>query len=94
MLSNSISGSTSTLTLTYHQNPSATGVTLQAQTSTDLQTWTNVSSTNEGTDPNSGDTHSGRPGAIRGRKAVPAHHGIGLSRASNCADGLGIKLAA
>jgi len=53
----SISG-TQYLTLTYRQYALKTGITVNLQTSTDLQTWTTVANpiiTQTGTDPNTGD---------------------------------------
>lgn len=52
-----ISGSTY-LTLTYRQNKTETGLTINAQTSTDMQSWTNVTPDNTitvGTDAAKGD---------------------------------------
>jgi hypothetical protein len=52
------SGQTQYLTLTYRENPTQTGITINVQTSTDLQTWTTVPNptmTQTGSDPTTGD---------------------------------------
>jgi len=51
-------GGTAYLTLTYRQNQAATGLTVNVQTSTDLQSWTTVTDppvSQAGTDPTTGD---------------------------------------
>jgi hypothetical protein len=43
------------LTLTYRENPTVTGITINAQASSDLQSWSDISSQQVSTDPLTGD---------------------------------------
>jgi hypothetical protein len=54
-LGTTLTGGTEYLTLTYRQFAALTGITVNAQTSFDLQTWQPIISQQVGTDPNTGD---------------------------------------
>ncbi len=64
----SMTGNGSFLTLTYRESPTVTGITITAQSSTNLQSWSNLTSQQVSTDPTTGDLIMQAQVALSGTK--------------------------